>query len=113
MAAMPADAAHVACSGHQQAFSYGREARFSSTQALIQAVTMMHSWGTGMRRRQSLRVLGGAGASSPTVAAAQQPLKIIGFLRAGGGRASLVLRLSQSLSQTLSLGRESTEKHYG
>ena len=51
------------------------------------------------------------------VAGVQQPLKIIGFLRAGGADAwipmvaSLEQRLTQSRSQTLSLG--STEKHYG
>jgi len=71
-----------------------------------------------MRRRQSLGVLGGAAASWPTVAGAQQ-LKIIGFLRAGGADAwipmvaSLEQRLTQSRSQTLSLRRGSTEKHYG
>ena len=53
------------------------------------------------------------------VAGVQQPLKIIGFLRAGGAHAwipmvaSLEQRLTQSRSQTLSLRRGSTEKHYG
>jgi len=80
---------------------------------------MTYTLGAGMRRRQSLRVLGGAAASWPTVAGAQQPLKIIGFLRAGGANAwnpmvaSLEQRLTQSRSQTLSLRRGSTEKHYG
>ena len=71
-----------------------------------------------MRRRQSLCVLGGAAAPWLTVAGAQQPLKIIGFLRAGENAwipmvASLEQRLTQSRSQTLSLRRGSTEKHYG
>jgi hypothetical protein len=80
---------------------------------------MTYTEGAGMRRRQSLCVLGGAAASWPTVAGAQQPLKIIGFLRAGGATrgfrmvASLEQRLTQSRSQTLSLRRGSTEKHYG
>ena len=80
---------------------------------------MTYTLGAGMRRRQSLCVLGGAAASWPTVAGAQQPLKIIGFLRAGGANAwnpmvaSLEQRLTQSRSQTLSLRRGSTEKHYG
>jgi hypothetical protein len=60
-----------------------------------------------MRSRQSLYVLGGAAASWLTVARAQQPLKIIGFLRAGADAwipmvASLEQRLTQSRSQTVS-----------
>jgi hypothetical protein len=71
-----------------------------------------------MRRRQSLCVLGGAASSWLTMAGAQQPLKIIGFLRAGEDAwipmvASLEQRLTQSRSQTVSLRRGSTEKHYG
>jgi hypothetical protein len=71
-----------------------------------------------MRRRPSLCVLGGATASWLTVAGAQQPFKIIGFLRAGADAwipmvASLEQRLTQSRSQTVSLRRGSTEKRYG
>ena len=79
---------------------------------------MMYTEGAGMRRRQSLCVLGGAAASWLTVAGAQRPLKIIGLLRAGADAwipmvARLEQRLTQSRSQTLSLRRGSTEKHYG
>ena len=78
---------------------------------------MTYTEGAGMRRRQSLCVLGGAAAPWLTVAGAQQPLKIIGFLPQGrtldlDGR-SLEQRLTQSRSQTLSLRRGPTEKHYG
>jgi len=72
-----------------------------------------------MRRRQSLCVLGGAAAPWFTVTGAQQPLKIIGFLRAGADAwipmvASLEQRLTQSRSFADALTTSgSTEKHYG
>ena len=60
---------------------------------------MTYTYGAGMRRRQ----LGGAAASWLTVEGVQQPLKIIGFLRAGVDAwipmvASLEQRLAQSRS---------------
>src|SRR6266403_6252968 len=57
-----------------------------------------------MRRRQSLCVLGGAAASWPTVAGAQQQLKIIGFLRAGGAHAwiPMVASLEQAAPDPIS-----------
>ena len=75
-------------------------------------------FGAGMRRRRSLSVLGGGAVSWLTVTGAQQPLKIVGFLRAGADAwipmvASLEQRLTQSRSLTLSQRREPTEKHYG
>jgi putative ABC transport system substrate-binding protein len=71
-----------------------------------------------MRRRQFLCVLSAAAASWPTVAGAKHPLKIIGFLGAGGADAWTPMvgsfeRLTQSRSQSLLLRGGSTEKHYG
>jgi putative ABC transport system substrate-binding protein len=77
-------------SGHRQPFQYADLSRYDA----------FRSWGTSMKRREFIAVLGGA-AAWPFAAHAQQKSASIGFLVAGaaGTSAALIEAFKQGLRE--------------